>query len=48
MVRGAVANKNDETDHTLEKDNKISLTFGGNYLLPWESDSAAHFDLSSF
>ena len=35
MARGAVAgNKDDGTEHTLETDNKITLTFGGNQVLP--------------
>lgn len=35
MARGAVAgNKDGGTEHTLETDNKITLTFSGNQVLP--------------
>ena len=35
MARGAVAgNKDDRTEHTLKAGDKITLTFGGNQVLP--------------
>ena len=49
MAGGAVAgNKEDETEHTLETDNKITLTFGGNYVLPRAPISSDLFDSSAF
>jgi len=46
---GAVAgNKGNRTEHTLETDNKITLTFGGNYVLPFALISSDLFDSSAF
>ena len=49
MAGGAPAgNKEDETEHTLKTDNKITLTFDGNQVQKFAFISLDLFDSSAF